>query len=93
MDDYPYAILGANGWFRCDGLHRPRFPTLLQDVLHRFSYTGLPAYRSHPYRQFGLGHCKVHMDSPAHPTNPTMTAWFTTVQGDNLDDTLDRAAH
>jgi hypothetical protein len=93
MDDYPYAILGADGWFRCDGLHRPGFPTLLRDVLHRFSYTGLPAYHSHPYRQFGLGHCKVHMDIPAHPTDPTMTAWFTTARGDNLDDTLDRAAH
>jgi hypothetical protein len=21
MDDYPYAILGADRWFRCDGLH------------------------------------------------------------------------
>jgi hypothetical protein len=29
MDDYPYATLRANEWFRCDGLHRPRFPTLL----------------------------------------------------------------
>jgi hypothetical protein len=45
MDDYLYTTLGADGWFRCDGLHRPGFPTLLQDVLHRFGYTGLPAYR------------------------------------------------
>jgi hypothetical protein len=29
MDDYPYATLGADRWFHCDGLHRPRFPTLL----------------------------------------------------------------
>jgi chromosome segregation ATPase len=35
MDDYPYATLGADRWFRCDGLHRPGFPTLLQDGLHR----------------------------------------------------------
>jgi hypothetical protein len=27
------------------------------------------------------------------PTDPTMTAWFTTARGDNLDDTLERAAH
>jgi hypothetical protein len=26
MDDYPYATIGADGWFRCDGLHRPGFP-------------------------------------------------------------------
>jgi hypothetical protein len=93
MDDYPYATLGADGWFRCDGLHRPGFPTLLRDVLHRFGYTGLPAYCGHPYRQFGLRHCKVHMDILAHPTDPTKTAWFTTARGDDLNDTLERASH
>jgi hypothetical protein len=93
MDDYPYATLGADGWFRCDGLHHPRFPTLLRNVLHRFGYMGLPAYRVRPYRQFGQGRCKVHVDIPAHPTDPTMTAWLTTAQGDDLDDTLERAAH
>jgi NADPH-dependent ferric siderophore reductase len=93
MDDYPYATPRADGWFRCDGLHRPRFPTLLRDVLHRFGYTGFPAYRGRPYRQFRLGHCKVFVDIPAHPTDPTMTAWFTTARGDDLDDTLERAAH
>jgi hypothetical protein len=30
---------------------------------------------------------------PAHPTGPTMMAWFTTARGDDLDDTLKRAAH
>jgi hypothetical protein len=93
MDDYPYATLGADGWFRCDGLHRPGFPTLLWDVLHRFGYTGLLTYRGRPYRQFGLGHCKVHVDILAHPTNPIMVAWFTTSRGDDLDNTLERAAH
>jgi DNA-binding transcriptional MerR regulator len=33
------------------------------------------------------------VDISAHPTDPTMTAWFTTVRGDDLDDTLERAAH
>jgi hypothetical protein len=33
------------------------------------------------------------VDIPAHPTDPTMTAWFTTARGDDLDDTLERAAH
>jgi hypothetical protein len=33
------------------------------------------------------------VDIPAHPTDPTMTAWFTMVRGDDLDDTLERAAH
>jgi hypothetical protein len=50
-------------------------------------------YRGRPYRQLGLGCCKVHVDIPAHPTDPTMTAWFTTARGDDLDDTLERAAH
>jgi hypothetical protein len=74
MDDYPYATLGADGWFRCDRLHHPGFPTLLRDVLHRFIYTGLSAYRGCPYHQFGLAHCKVHVDILAHPTDPTMMA-------------------
>jgi hypothetical protein len=93
MDDYPYATLGADGWFRCDGLHRPGFPTLLRDVLHRFGYTGFPTYRGRPYHQLGLGRCKVHVDILTHPTDPTMTAWFTMARGDDLDDTLERAAH
>jgi hypothetical protein len=93
MDDYPYATLGADRWFRCDGLHHPGFPTLLRDVLHRFGYMGFPVYRSCPYHQFGLGRCKVHVDIPAHPTDLTMMAWLTTARGDDLDDTLERATH
>jgi hypothetical protein len=93
MDGYPYATLRADGWFCCDGLHHPGFPTLLQDVFHRFGYTGFSAYHGHLYRQFGLGHCKVHVGIPAHPTDPTMTAWFTTARGDDLDDTLGRTAY
>jgi hypothetical protein len=88
MDDYPYATIGADRWFRCDGLHRPELTTLLRDVLHHFGYTGLPAYH-----QFGLRCCKVNVDIPAHPTDPTMTAWFTMARGDDLNDTLARAAH
>jgi hypothetical protein len=93
MDDYLYATLGADKWFCCDGLHRPGFPTLLRDVLHHFSYTRLPAYRGRLYHQFRLGCYKVHVDIPAHPTDPTMTACFATARGDDLDDTLERAAH
>jgi hypothetical protein len=33
------------------------------------------------------------VDILAHPTDPTMTGWFTTARGDDLDDTLERAAH
>jgi hypothetical protein len=93
MDDYPYATLEADGWFRCDGLHRPGFPTLLRDVLHCFGYMGILAYHGRPYRQFRLGCCKVHVDILAHPSDPTMTDWFTTARGDDLDDTLERVAH
>jgi hypothetical protein len=52
-----------------------------------------PVYHGRPYHQLGLGRCKVHVDIPAHPTDPTMMAWFTTARGDDLDDTLERAAH
>jgi hypothetical protein len=93
MDDYHYATLGADGWLRCNGLHRPGFPTLLQDVLHRFGHTETPAYRSHPYHEFGRGRCEVHVDIPAYPSNPGMMSWFTTATDDDLNDTLERAAH
>jgi hypothetical protein len=93
MDDYPYATLGADGWFRCDRLHHPGFLTLLWNVLHHFSYTGLSMYRGRPYHQFRLWCCRVHVDIPAHPTDSTMMAWFTMARGDDLDDTLERAAH
>jgi NADPH-dependent ferric siderophore reductase len=93
MDDYPYATLNADRWFCCDGLHCPGFPTLLRDVLHYFGYTGTPTYRAHPYRQFRRGRCRVHVDILAHPSDLTMTAWFTMARGNDLDDTLERAAH
>jgi hypothetical protein len=93
MDDYPYATLKVDGWLRCDGLHRPSFLTLLWDVLHHFGHTGTPAYRGCPYHEFRHGCCEVHMGIPAHPSDPSMTAWFTTATGDDLDDTLERAAH
>jgi hypothetical protein len=50
-------------------------------------------YCGNPYHLFGLGRCKVYVDILAHPTDLTMVAWFTTARGDNLDDTLERAAH
>jgi hypothetical protein len=62
-------------------------------VLRRFGYTGLPVYRGYPYHQFGQGHCKVHVDILAHPTDPTMMAWFIMTRGDDLDNTLERATH
>jgi hypothetical protein len=70
MDDYPYATLGANRWFRCSRLHHPEFSTLLQDVLHCFGYMGLPAYHGRPYHQFGLGCCIVYVDIATHPHRP-----------------------
>jgi hypothetical protein len=93
MDDYPYATLGVYEWLHCDGLHRPGFSTQFRDALHRFGHTGTPAYQGLPYHEFGRGRCEVHMDVPAHPSDPGMTAWFTTTTGDDLDDTLDRATH
>jgi hypothetical protein len=74
MDDYPYATLGANRWLCCDGLHRPGFPTLFRDVLDRFSHTGTPAYRGHPYCEFRCGGYEVHVDILSHPFDPSMAA-------------------
>jgi hypothetical protein len=93
MDGYPYATLGADRWFRCDELHHLGFPTMLRDVLYCFGYMCLPTYHGHLYHQFGLERCKVHVNILAHPTDLTMTAWLTIARGDDLNDTLERAAH
>jgi hypothetical protein len=93
MDEYPYTFLGAEGWQCSDGLHRPSFPTLLQDMLHCFGFTGTPTYQGHLYREFGHGRCEVHVDIPPHRSNPSLTTWFTTATGDDLDDMLERVVH
>jgi hypothetical protein len=93
MDDYPNATLRSDRWLRCDRLHCPGFPTLLRDVLHRFGYKRTPMYRGHLYHEFGHGRCEVHVHVPTHPFDPSMTARFTMATGNNLDDTLERAAH
>jgi hypothetical protein len=46
-----------------------------------------------PVPSVWVGRWKVHVNIPAHPTDPTTAAWFTTTQGDDRDDTLERAAH
>jgi hypothetical protein len=93
MDDYPYATLRADGWLRCNRLHCPGFPTLFWDMLHRFHHTGTPTYCGRPYRELGHGRCEVYVDILFHPFDPGMMAWFTTATSDDLDDTLERAAH
>jgi hypothetical protein len=54
---------------------------------------GTPTYHGHLYRRFGRGRCKVHVDILAHLSDLSMTAWFTTARGDDLDDTLERTVH
>jgi hypothetical protein len=61
---------------------------MLRDMLHRLGYTGTLAYRGRLYREFGHGRCEVHMDVVSHPSDLSMMA-----MGDDLDDTLERAAH
>jgi hypothetical protein len=92
MDDYHMPPLELTDGSVVIGCTAPVFP-LLQDVLHRFGYTRIPTYSGHPYHQFRLGRYKVHVDILAHTTDLTMTAWFTTARGDNLNDTLERAAY
>jgi hypothetical protein len=88
MDNYPYATLGADGWFRCDRLHNPDFPTLLQNVLHCFGYMRTPRVPWPPVPSVRAWALKVLVDILTHPTDLTMSAWFTTARGDDLDDTL-----
>jgi hypothetical protein len=93
MDEYPYITLRAVGCLCCDRLHRPDFTTLLRDMLHRFGHMRTPAYHGRLYREFGRGRCEVHVDILAHPSDPSMMAWFTMPTSDDLDDTLERATH
>jgi hypothetical protein len=84
-------VLGK--WTATPTPHRPSFLTLLRDVLHRFGYTGTPAYHGHLYHEFGHGHCEVHVDVLTHPSDLSMTAWFTMATSDNLNETLEKVAH
>jgi hypothetical protein len=71
----------------------PVFPSCSGTCCTALATRGPPTYRGRPYRHFRLGCCKVHVDIPAHPTDPTITAWFTTARGDDIDDTLERATY
>jgi hypothetical protein len=93
MDDSSYATLGAIGWLRCDGLHRPTFPILLRDVLHHFGFTRKPTYHGCLYHEFDHGCCEVHVDIPPYPSDSSLMTWFTMAMGDNLNNMLERAAH
>jgi hypothetical protein len=33
IDYYPYATLEVDRWFRCNGLHRPNFPTMVDHTV------------------------------------------------------------
>jgi hypothetical protein len=50
-------------------------------------------YHGRPYHEFGHVRCDVHVNVPAHPSDPGMTAWFTKATGEDLDDTLERATN
>jgi hypothetical protein len=54
---------------------------------------GIPSYRGLLYLEFSRGCCEVHVDIPTHPSDPSLTSWFTTATGDDLSDPLERAAH
>jgi hypothetical protein len=41
----------------------------------------------------GVHVAEVHVDILTHPSDPSMMAWFTTVEGDDLDDAQERVAH
>jgi hypothetical protein len=43
---------------------------MLRDVLHHFGYTESPSYHGCLYREFGHGHCEVHMDIALLPLQP-----------------------
>jgi hypothetical protein len=89
----PTPPLGSTDGSIATGCTVPAFRPLFWDVLHRFDHTGTLVYRGRSYHEFGWGRCEVHVDVPAHPSDPGMTAWFTTASGNDLDDTLERVAH
>jgi hypothetical protein len=62
-------------------------------MLHHFRYKGSPVYHGCMYREFGRGRCEVHVDIPTHPSAPSLMAWFTMATGDDVEDTLETAAH
>jgi hypothetical protein len=75
------------------GYTAPGFPPCSETCCTVLATWGCPRIAAAHTVSSGWGHCKVHVDIPAHPTDPTRTSWFTMARGDDFDDTLERAAH
>jgi hypothetical protein len=77
-----------------DGPAPPWLPHAAMDALMRTGYgKKVPEYRRRLYMEHDLPHYEVHVDIPSHPVFPYGTPWSMCVIGNDMDDTLEKAAH
>jgi hypothetical protein len=79
---------------RTKGIHHHDIPMLLQDALVETSYgEEVPDYRGRLYIEHGLPHCEVHVDIRSHPMFHDGCSWSTWIIGNDMDNTMEKAAH
>jgi hypothetical protein len=89
MDNYPHFTLTEDGRLVSTGQHRPGFPRVLNDALHRLGYNGDdPLYRCSLSTAHGLDMWEVSLTVPFDPTD----LWIGTIIGSDLNNTVEQTA-
>jgi hypothetical protein len=93
MGDYLYCTFEYDR-LRMRGLHHHGFPLLLWDAIMQTSYGDeVPEYYGRLFEEHGLQCCEVYVDIPSHLVFPDGSPWSTWVIGNDMDDTMEKAAH
>jgi hypothetical protein len=93
MDNAGSASADVEAWTLVNYLKEGGFPALLWDTLKDFGYTAYPEYSTREVMTTcQLLHCEVKVKISMCPTNPTWEEWECKDQGQNLADTMQKAA-
>jgi hypothetical protein len=93
MDNIESASADVEAWTLVNYLEEGGFPALLWDTLKDFGYTSYPEYSTREVMTTGqLLRCEVKVKISVCPTNPAWEEWKCKAQGQNLADTVQKAA-
>jgi hypothetical protein len=93
MDAAESASADVETWTLVNYLEEGGFPALLWDTLKDFGYTAYPEYSTREVMTIGqLLRCEVKVKISMCPTNPAWEEWECKAQGQNLADTVQKAA-
>jgi hypothetical protein len=93
MDNAGSTSADVESWTLVNYLEEGGFPAPLWDTLKDFGYTTYPEYSTREVMITGqLLRCEVKVKISVSPTNPTWEEWECKAQGQNLSDTMQKAA-